>query len=62
LGRAFDGSKGRGMYGFLGVVGARGEALQDWVLAMDWLEWGSEEINLSFKYPWWGEKGNVGRE
>ncbi len=50
------------MYGFLGVVGARGEALQDWVLAMDWLEWGSEEINLSFKYPWWGEKGNVGRE
>jgi hypothetical protein len=33
--------------------------LQDWVLPVDWLEYGSEEIELSPKHPWWGRKGNV---
>jgi len=32
------------MYGLLRVVGTMQEALQEWVLAIDWLEWGSEEI------------------
>ena len=42
------------MYGLVRVVGTRQEALQEWVLAIDRLEWGSEEIKLCFEYPWWG--------
>lgn len=42
------------MYGLLRVVETREEALQEWVLGIDWLGWGSEEIKLCFKYPWWG--------
>jgi hypothetical protein len=47
------------MYGLLGVVETRRKALQEWVLEVDWPEWGSEEIKLSFKCPWWGEERNV---
>ena len=51
------------MYDLLRVVGTTQEALQEWVLAIDWLEWGSEEIKLCFKYPWWGydSRGQLGR-
>ena len=61
--RAFDGRKGRGVYVLLRVVGTRQEALQEWVLAIEWLEWCSEEIKLCFKYPWWwyDSRGRVGR-
>ncbi len=36
------------------VIGTRREALQDWILPVDWLEYGKEEIKLSVKSPWWG--------
>lgn len=49
------------MYGLGGVVGTWWEALEDWVLAIDWLEYGSEEIKLSLQYPWWEGNGYVSR-
>ena len=42
------------MYGLLRVVGTRQEALQEWVLGIDWLDWGGEEIKLCFENPRWG--------
>ena len=47
------------MYGLQRVVRTSGEALQDWVLTIDWLEQGSEEIELSLKIPGRGEKRYV---
>ena len=49
------------MYGLRGVVGTGRKALQDWILPVFWLEYGSEEIKLSLKRPWWGGNGYVSR-
>lgn len=49
------------MYGLRGVVGTSREALQYWVLPVDWLEYGGKQIELGLKYPWWGGNRYVGR-
>jgi hypothetical protein len=58
---AVDGSKGRRMYGLRGVVGTSREALQYWVLPVDWLEYGGKQIKLGLKYPRWGGNRYVSR-
>lgn len=49
------------MYGLRGVVGTSREALQYWVLPVDWLEYGGKQIKLGLKYPWWGGNRYVSR-
>ncbi len=49
------------MYGLVGDVGTRREALKNWIFPVDWLEYGKEEIKLGIKYPWCGGKGYVSR-